>query len=74
MIRPPSTSTLTLATSRRKKPPPPNAQTKRKLVRALVDVQARAVGCLMAYLAMVDGDGAIEKKDRTKEIVRWMSE
>jgi len=23
---------------------------------------------------MVDGDGAIEKKDRTMEIVRWMSE
>jgi len=23
---------------------------------------------------MVDWDGAIEKKDRTKEIVRWMNE
>ena len=39
-------------------------------MRALVDVQARAVGCLRAYLAMVDGDGAIEKKDR----IRWMNE
>jgi len=74
MIRPRSTSTLTLATSSRKKPPPLNARTKRKPVRALVDVQARAAGCLGAYLAMVDGDGAIEKKDRTMEIVRWMSE
>ena len=43
-------------------------------MRALVDVQARAVGCLRAYLAMVDGDGAIEKKDRIREIVRWMNE
>ena len=23
---------------------------------------------------MVDGDGAIENKDRTRKIVRWMSE
>ena len=72
-LRPHPTSTLTLTTSRRKKPPLLNARTKRKFVRALVDVQARVVGCLRAYLAMVDGDGAIEKKDRTMEIVRWMN-
>ena len=65
-LRPHLTSTLTLTTSRRKKPPLPNARTKRQLVRALVDVQARAVGCLRAC--------SIEKKDRTREMVRWMNE
>jgi len=61
-LRPHPTSTLTLTTSRRKKLPLPNARTKRQLVRALVDVQARAVGCLRAYLAMVDGTGPSRRR------------
>ena len=54
--------------------PLPNAQTKHKLVRALVDVRARAVGCFRVYLRLVDGDRGVEreKRDGTKEIVRWL--
>jgi len=44
---------------------------KRKLVRALVDVWARAAGCLRTYLRMMDRDeGGDEKRmGGTKEVV-----
>ena len=29
--------------------------------------------CLRFYFTTVDGDGDSEKKDRTKEIVRWLN-
>ena len=56
--------------------PPPSAQTKSKLVRALVAVRARAVGCFRVYSRLVDGDRDAEREvwDGTKEIVRWLEE
>jgi len=48
--------------------------TKRKLVRALVDVWARAVGCWWTYLRMMDQDedGDEKRMGGTKVIVRWL--
>jgi len=44
--------------------------TKRKLVRALVDVWARAVGCLR--MMGQDEDGDEKRMGGTKVIVRWL--